>query len=213
LKLQLVRAFLAAAKAVREIIPGVKIVSPEPVIHIIGRPHVAGDAEDAERYRQSMFEAWDMILGRSHQELGGSEQQIDVIGVNYYGRNQWFNFGEAIHRDQPEYRPFHQILEEVYERYQRPVFVSETGAEGLERPAWFAYIAEQVRAAEINGVPLEGICLYPILNHPGWVDDRHCLNALWDYASNSGDRPVYEPLAEEIRLQEQIRRQWRKGSI
>jgi beta-glucosidase/6-phospho-beta-glucosidase/beta-galactosidase len=152
-----------------------------------------------------MFEAWDMLLGRSHPELGGGEDCVDVIGVNYYDRNQWWNFGETIWRGEPEYRPFRDILTEVYERYRRPVFVAETGTEDEKRPGWFAYIAEEVRGAIARGIPLEGICLYPILNHPGWEDDRHCRNGLWDYAADDGSREIYAPLADEIRRQEQIR--------
>jgi hypothetical protein len=46
--------------------------------------------------------------------------------------------------------------------------------------------------------------MYPILNHPGWVDDRHCHNGLWDYASDTGSRQIYEPLAAEILAQQRI---------
>lgn len=205
LKRQLVRAYVRAAAAIRRVLPEARLVSPEPVIHIAGRPGVAGDAESAEAYRMSMFEAWDMVLGRVHQDLGGSGTNIDVIGVNFYDRNEWYNFGETIKRSDPNYRPFHQILLEVYERYQRPIFVSETGTEDDERPAWFAYIAAECRTAVEKGVPLQGICLYPILNHPGWDDDRHCHNGLFDYAGADGRRPIYHPLADEIIKQEQIR--------
>jgi hypothetical protein len=181
------------------------MVSPEPVIHIVGRPHVPGDAKEAEAYRLSMFEAWDMILGRVHPDLGGSESNIDVIGVNFYDRNQWWNFGETIWRSNPAYRPFREILDEVYKRYRRPMFVAETGTEDDERPAWLAYIAGEVQAAAERGVPMEGICLYPILNHPGWDDERHCHNGLFDYADAGGRREVFRPLANEIFRQEQIR--------
>jgi hypothetical protein len=127
--------------------------------------------------------------------------------VNFYDRNQWWNFGATISRSNPAYRPFSDILEEVYKRYGRPMFVAETGAEDDERPAWLAYIAHEVQAARGRGVPIEGICLYPILNHPGWDDERHCHNGLFDYATASGRREVFRPLANEILRQEQIRRQ------
>lgn len=205
LKAQLVRAFVRAAAAVRAELPNALLVSPEPVIHIAGRPGVPGDAQAAEAYRMSMFEAWDMILGRVHPELEGSEGNIDVIGVNFYDRNQWFNFGPTIQRSQPEYRPFHEILREVYERYRRPIFVSETGTEDEGRAAWFAYTAAEVREAMRQGVPVQGICLYPILNHPGWDDDRHCYNGLFDYPAESGSREIYRPLADEIVKQEKLR--------
>jgi hypothetical protein len=204
LKRQLVRAFLAAEEAIRSVLPDAAIVSPEPVIHIVGRPDVPGDEVDAANYTSSMFEAWDMVLGRAHADLGGRESAIDVIGVNYYDRNQWWNFGEPIHPGEPQYRPFRDILSEVYERYQRPVFVAETGTENEERPAWFRYVSNEVWAAMTKGIPMQGICLYPILNHPGWLDDRHCCNALWDYATDSGSREIFEPLAAEIRTQQKI---------
>src|SRR5581483_10614666 len=123
------------------------------------------------------------------------------IGINYYDRNQWWNFGSTIRRGEPAYRPFREILGEVYARYQRPMFVSETGTENEDRPDWLAYIAEEVRAAIRSGVDLQGIYLYPILNHPGWDDDRHCYNGLWDYPGPSGEREIYQPLADELRRQ------------
>ena len=104
----------------------------------------------------------------------------------------------------PQYRPFHEILLEVWDRYHVPIFVSETGTEDARRPEWFAYISEEVRRATSKGVPVAGLCLYPILNHPGWDDGRHCQNGLFDYADVNGEREVYEPLAEEIRRQHEL---------
>jgi len=142
------------------------------------------------------------LAGRLHPELGGKEAYLDVIGVNYYERNQWRNHGETIFRGAADYRPFHKILEEVHKRYSRPMFVSETGNEDERRQAWLAYIGEEVQAARKMGVELHGICLYPILNHPGWEDDRHCHNGLWDYPDPDGSREIYQALASEVRTQE-----------
>ncbi len=201
LKYQLVRAGIVAAKAFLSELPETRLVWPEPVIHIEGDPAKPGDPEEAEAYRRSMFEAWDMISGRLHPELGGDPTLLQIIGVNYYDRNQWMNHGDTIRRSNPLYRPFHRILCEVWERYRVPMFVSETGTEDDDRPDWFAYIASEVRKAIEAGVPMHGICLYPILNHPGWDDDRHCYNGLFDYADDSGAREVYQPLEDEIRRQ------------
>jgi hypothetical protein len=131
-------------------------------------------------------------------ELGGKPEYQDIIGVNFYDRNEWVHCGRTLTRDDPHYRPFREILTEVYERYRRPVFVAETGTEDKSRPEWFQYVASEVLAAMRAGIPMEGICLYPIVNHPGWNDDRHCHNGLLDYPSRSGDREVYQPLAKEI---------------
>ena len=44
----------------------------------------------------------------------------------------------------------------------------------------------------------EGICLYPIVNHPAWDDDRHCRNGMFDYADASGRRDVYEDVGRNV---------------
>jgi beta-glucosidase/6-phospho-beta-glucosidase/beta-galactosidase len=204
LKRQLVRGFASASEALRSVLPDVRLVSPEPVIHIVGDPNRPDDVKQAAEYRSAMFESWDMLSGRVQPELGGHESYLDIIGINYYDRNQWWNFGQTIWRHEPDYRPFREILNEVYERYHRPMFISETGTEDDDRPHWLHYIASEVRAAIRGGAPIHGICLYPILNHPGWDDDRHCYNGLWDYASPDGFRQIYEPLAEEIERQKDL---------
>jgi len=96
------------------------------------------------------------------------------------------------------------MLKEVYNRYRRPVFIAETGIEGDARPSWLRYIGQEARAAAALGVPLEGLCLYPILDYPGWGDDRHCYSGLWGYADNQGRREIYEPLALELAHQQHL---------
>jgi hypothetical protein len=204
LKRQLVRAALRAAEAFKTELPETRLVWPEPVIHIAGDPNIPGDVAAAEAYRLSMFEVWDMISGRTAPELGGRPDFLQMIGVNFYDRNEWVNRGKTLQPSDPQYRPFHEILLEVWNRYRIPLFVSETGTEDARRPEWFAYISEEVRTATRMGVPIAGVCLYPILNHPGWDDGRHCQNGLFDYADVNGEREVYEPLAEEIRRQHEL---------
>jgi beta-glucosidase/6-phospho-beta-glucosidase/beta-galactosidase len=93
------------------------------------------------------------------------------------------------------------MVKEVYDRYQRPLFIAETGIENDYRPRWFRYVATEVFEAMKAGVQVEGICLYPIVNHPGWDDDRHCHNGLWDYPDENGRREIYQPLADEVQRQ------------
>lgn len=198
LKHNLIRASAAACEILLNELPGVRLIAPEPVIHIIGDPSVPGDEEEARTYTNAMFESWDMISGRMHPELGGRPEYLDLIGVNFYERNEWVHNSKPITPEHPRWRPFADILTEVWDRYRRPLFVAETGTEGDARAGWFHYVCEEVRSAIRNGVPVHGICLYPILNHPGWDDDRHCCNGLFDYADASGRREVYRPLADAI---------------
>jgi hypothetical protein len=210
LKRQMVKAAVLASQVLLNEHPSVTLVWPEPVIHIIGDRNKPGDDEDAERYRLSMFEVWDMISGRTSPELQGRAEFLQVLGVNFYDRNEWVNHGRTLKPADDEYKPFSRILEEVWNRYRVPIFVSETGTEDDERPAWFRLIAAEVRTAIKKGVPVRGICLYPIVNHPGWDDNRHCYNGLFDYPNAEGHRSIYEPLASEISHQQHLFNQFEK---
>ncbi len=201
LKRQLVRAAIEAVNEVRSILPGTRFVHPEPVIHIIAHPDRPEQAQEASAYRNAMYQAWDMLAGRLCPELGGTENHLDILGVNFYPKNEWFHHGGPIWRSSPHYLPFRELLKEVHRRYERPMFISETGTEDDDRPSWLKYVCTESRAAMREGVPLLGLCIYPILNHPGWDDERHCCNGLFDYAGDTGKREVCEPLKNEIQNQ------------
>ncbi|HEU4713168.1 MAG TPA: hypothetical protein VFS76_16470 [Pyrinomonadaceae bacterium] len=218
LKAQLVRAAIAAIQAVREVDPAARICHAEPIIHIAVDPDYPEEAEAAESYRQSQFQAWDMLGGRLCPELGGRPEYLDILGANYYSNNQWIHQDPHTPRSRrrtdvllppshPLHRRIREMLTELYERYRRPIFIAETGIEGDARPSWLRYIGQEARAVSAAGVPLEGLCLYPIIDYPGWGDDRHCYSGLWDYADDTGHREIYEPLAEELAHQQLL---WQK---
>jgi beta-glucosidase/6-phospho-beta-glucosidase/beta-galactosidase len=209
LKAQLVRAAIAGSEAVRDITPGARLCQIDPVFHVVADPAKPHERDAAEAQRRGQFQTWDMLAGCQYPQLGGHPKYLDLIGVNYYPWNQWRyvgpqDGGPRIYASDPAYRPFREILHEVYERYRRPLFLGETGTEGEARPGWLRYVGAEVRAARAAGVSVEGICLYPIVNFPGWDDERHCHNGLWDYADEAGDRAVYEPLAHELRRQQRL---------
>jgi len=202
LKRQLVRAGIASSSAIKSIAPDARIMFTDPAIHVVSRDQSPAKRRAAEMYRLAQFEGFDMLLGRCEEDLGGSPEVMDVIGLNYYFHNQWHHTNRRkLPLGHPLYRPLSEILDEYQQRYAKPLVLAETGIEDDERPEWFRYICEQAREALSLNVRLEGICLYPICNHPGWADDRHCHNGLWDYADNNGHRDIYQPLANEIRSQ------------
>jgi beta-glucosidase/6-phospho-beta-glucosidase/beta-galactosidase len=206
LKVQLVRASLAAIDAIWSVDPRARILHAEPAIHIVHNT-ARGARKDTEGHRLAQFQAFDMLAGQLWPQLGGDERCLDMVGVNYYPNNQWVLDGPMIGQDDPRYRPFRQILAEVWERYGRPVMVSETGAQGRDRAPWLRYVAEEVRAARSAGVPVEGICLYPILDYPGWDDDRHCETGLWGLATPEGRRETCSDLAQELERQARLMRE------
>ena len=201
MKRQLVRATIEAVAAMRAVNPAMRCVQVDPIINVVPAGPSEEDVRNAEGYRGSQYAAWDMILGRAQPELGGHDSLIDVIGVNYYIHNQFVWQGPMLVPSDPRYRHVSSMLQEVHERYHRPLFVAETGIEDATRPAWLRYMCREVLMALEAGVPVEGICLYPIVNHPGWDDDRHCYNGMFDYADAEGRREVYQPLADEVARQ------------
>ncbi|MBW3623951.1 MAG: beta-glucosidase [Armatimonadetes bacterium] len=217
MKFQLVRATIAGTEAAWEVDPAARIFHIDPICHVVPCPDKPEDAPNAAGYCSAMYDSWDMIAGRYFPELGGDEKYLDVIGVNYYIDNQWEYPGSSesdttITPSHPFYRPVWDLLKEVHERYRRPLFIAETGIEDERRPEWLRYVCREVRDALRAGVPIHGICLYPILNHLGWEDDRHCHNGLWDFADERGNREIYAPLAEELRRQQRLFEQFRNRS-
>lgn len=202
IKRQLVRAALAASGAVRAVDPRARLAHLDPIIHIEPNPDVPESAANTINHNAGQFEAWDMIAGRRDPELGGAPEFLDVIGVNFYDRNQWMDLGETLTRDHPLYRPLRRLLADVSQRYGRPLFIAETGTEADGRVEWLRYVSEEVAAAIDEGTPVEGVCIYPIVEHPGWDNDRQVPVGLWGYPNATGNRPLYEPLAAELRRQQ-----------
>src|SRR5215212_6039066 len=202
----LVQAAIAGIESVRSIDAGARIVHAEPAIKVIPRSDHWRDEQAARQYTLAQFEALDFLSGRARPELGGRPDYVDIIGVNYYLHNQWVDGDLPIAVDHAGYRPLSQLLGDVHHRYQRPIFLAETGIEAEVRTAWFRIVGHEVAKAREAGVPVEGICVYPVTDYPGWDDDRHCPTGLLGYVRTDGSRPVFEPLADEIAIQQGAKR-------
>jgi beta-glucosidase/6-phospho-beta-glucosidase/beta-galactosidase len=204
LKAQLVRAALAAIDAIRSAVSEVRFLYTDPLIRVTSASPQRRYREVAIRWHESQYESADMFVGNLLPELGGDETYLGVVGLNYYNGNQWRHNGRKILRGDPLYQPLSGLLVEAYRRYNRPLLIAETGAEGEARVDWLRYVGREVRAALLLGVPVLGICIYPILDYPGWDDDRYCPAGLWSYPNEQGERETYMPLAAEIRRQKAL---------
>lgn len=201
-------AFIRAAAAIRSADAGARIACAEPLVAV--HPRRPGDPASifaAEQEHEAQFVALDTLLGRRSPALGGEEGTIDLIGLNHYPLNQWTcGAGRKIMRGNPRHIPFARLLGEVARRYHRqPLFVAETGCEGKARSAWLAAVTDEVHTARAVDVPVEGICLYPVLSHLGWDNERYCPNGLFCGVAADGARTVYRPLADELARQQQRR--------
>jgi hypothetical protein len=201
LKAQLVRASIHAMEAVWDVLPRARFMQPEPLINIVASPEQPKTWRRVECDNEYQYQAWDMLCGRVWPALGGAPKYLDLVGVNYYCDNQFLLDGTTISRGDQRHRDFSALLLDVWRRYRRPMLIAETGCEGSERAPWLRYIAQQSRVAMQAGCDLHAVTLYPILNHPGWLDDRHCENGLWGYADEVGHRPIDLALYEELRTQ------------
>ena len=208
LKRQLVRACIAGINAIWDVDRRARIVVVEPVIHVVAPLAQPELAAEATAYRNSQFEACDMLSGVLCPELGGESRYLDVVGVNFYHDNQWEHPGGRriawhVHPRDPRWMPFHELLQEVYARYRRPTFVGETSHVGSGRAEWLRELTDEVVLAIDGGVPIEGVCLYPIVNRFEWENPAHWHNSgLWDFQADADGnlvRVINPPYAAELR--------------
>jgi beta-glucosidase/6-phospho-beta-glucosidase/beta-galactosidase len=200
-KNQLVRAGIDAAKAIRKRWTRATIVWAEPLIHIAPHDRRRQTVRAAEQNLQGMYEAYDWIMGLARPELGGDPSLVDVVGWNFYPHNQWYFEGPTIPMGHHEYRPLADMLIEVAERYGKPIFLSETGAEGSAKPSWLHYVCNEVREAIDRGADIRGICWYPITAYPGWDNSRHAETGLLSTVVADGTRHVDQRLLAEFETQ------------
>jgi len=203
-KRQLVRTATMAARAIRERWPKATLTWAEPLIHVAPHDHRRPTVRAAEQNRQGMFEAYDWITGRAEPELGGDPSFVDLVGLNFYPHNQWYWKGPTIPMGHHEYRPLADMLIEMAERYGKPVFLSETGAEGSGKPSWLHYVCNEVRDAMNRGADIRGICWYPITAYPGWDNSRHAETGLFSTVVANGSRHVDERLLSEFNVQREL---------
>ena len=211
LKCNLVRAALAGCDALWSVDPGARIVHTDPVIHVIAAPGASIEEHaEAAQLSQLQFQAWDMLCGRLEPGLGGAPRYLDVLGINYYHSNQWeYPTHERLHwhLDDPRRRDLSDLLEAVWRRYSRPMFIAETSHVGEGRARWLDHVGSEALRCEQRGIPLEGICLYPVVDRPDWEDASHWhRSGLWDVpdpANAPSARVLNEPYAECLRRWQQ----------
>lgn len=203
-KRHLVQCAVAGCRAMRAVDPDCRFVWAEPLIHVAPHDHRKTTIEQAESYRLAQYEAYDMLMGRRAPELGGGPDLVDLVGLNFYPHNQWYYEGPTIPMGHHEYRPLADMLVEAAERYGKPIFLAETGAEGSGRPAWLHYVCDEVRAAMTRGADFQGVCIYPVTSYPGWDNARHCEVGLFSPVLASGERKLNAPLARELARQREL---------
>ena len=207
-KYGLMRAYIEGAHALRAADPGIRILTTEPLVNIVPPPNATPrQRREAQDGHRNQFQATDILCGRMCPELGGHPDLLDIVGFNYYYDNQWQNgtdlklgWRDAV--PDPRWRPLRELLREAYRRYNRPFALTETSHPGIDRPLWWRMIAEECAAVRRAGLPLWGVCLYPIIDRPDWdhLDEWH-QSGLWDadLGRPGPARLLHQPSAEALR--------------
>jgi hypothetical protein len=210
LKLQLARAGLRGAEALRSACPEAGIVSVDSLCRVVapvGRPELEPDA--LAWSQDIVFQSFDLLAGRIHPELGGSREALGVVGLNYYWTNQWElgAAGTPLSEQDPRWLPLRALVQSAWDRYGGDLLISETGHVDGQRAPWLQHVAGEAEALLDAGVPLRGVCLYPILGMPEWHDRKRWTRmGLWDVGDTDGyaralHAPMHAALADAQRLE------------
>lgn len=210
LKRQLARTTIAGMEAILAVDSRARFVHCEPLVRVVApldAPHLAGEA-DYFNYH-FVHEAWDMIAGIKAPELGGCPRYLDILGVNYYGYNQWEHTRphRVVGPEDPRHLPFAKMLCRLHQRYRKPMIVAETSSHADYRASWLRDIGEACLRALDCGVELHGLCLYPIMDMFDWhttCDTLPLKMGLWELCPADDDaaclrRIAHEPALEELR--------------
>jgi hypothetical protein len=180
LKRALVEAALEGREAVLDACPGARFLDVDPIVRVVppeDRPDLKPEADDFNE--GAVFECWDALQARG---------ALDVVGVNYYWTNQW-EIGTPGHLplDDPRRESLSALLRRVWQRYRRPILLSETSHLGPQRAPWMREATREVARCLREGIPVVGLCWYPVLSMPEWEDpSQWTLMGLWDVEPDGG---------------------------
>jgi len=215
-KRALCRLDIAGVKAIREVCPEARMVHVDPMIHAVPpRDHPELADEAYHRAYDEAYEAWDMLYGGLAPELGGSPEILDIVGVNVYFFSQ---AEEAMGGERkilgprdPRRKPLSDMLRYAWERYHRPIAITETSGFQDQRAAWLKMTMEECMKALNGGIDLHGVCLYPCVDIPDWNTGEWAKIGIYDVrdAQTLERCPCDDYIAELRRWQKLLEREER----
>ena len=169
LKRSIIAASLRATEAIRAIDPDARFIAIDPIRYDVPPRDRPDLAERIARENESEHEARDIALGRIEPDLGGWPESFQVVGVNCYPDTQRVSGAErGLAIDDPRRTPLRTALTDLWQRYRKPIIMAETSARGAQRPYWLRYVTDEVIAALREGVDVQGICIYPLVDMREW---------------------------------------------
>lgn len=203
LKVALVHCALRAVEAIREEIPGARFLHVDPICHVVPADDRPESMEAALAFNtNAVFESLDMLCGRLHPELGGSPAHLDVVGINHYWTCQWElgRDGTWLSDDDPRRLPLRDLVSTVWARYGTDIVISETAHWGEHRAGFMHALGDEIEAILDDGIPLRGVCLYPILGMCEWHEPEKWMPmGLWDIDPEGMERILHRPMFDALR--------------
>lgn len=195
-KYRLMRAYIEGIEALKEVDPTIRILTTEPLVNITASANATSDTKrEADRRHEEQFQTIDILSGNMCPELRGKPEYIDLLGFNYYYNNQWdVHTRVCLDWKTPckdsQWRPLNELLRSAYQRYKRPMVITETSHPREDRPYWIKMIGEECVKTLHQGIPLWGVCWYPIIDRPDWdnLTTWH-QSGLWDGACSAASFP------------------------
>ena len=223
-KYALMRAYIEGVAALREADPSIKILTTEPLINAVAEPGASAERlEEARIWHNYQYQAVDMLCGYVSPELGGKPEYLDLVGVNFYYENQWEidTWKPLLWKNvpfDPRWVALRNLFTEIYDRYKKPLVLSETSHPKEDRPLWINMIAEETAAVIEQGIPFYGVCLYPIIDRPDWDHLTPWHQAgLWDAGLSENSPPsriLYKPYADALlQCQDLIRHAQKQADV
>lgn len=210
MKRALCQMAIRAVKAIREVEPAARMVHVDPIVHAVppeDRPDLADEAW--KHAYDEAYEAWDMLAGQRHPELGGAPEILDVVGVNVYHFSQaQMNADksrEVLGPRDARRKPLSELLQYAWERYHRPIIIGETSGYQDKRGEWLNMTMEESMRALNSGIDLQGVCLYPCVDIPDWNSGELAQIGMFDLRdTDSCERVPCEAYIEELRRWQRI---------
>jgi hypothetical protein len=148
-------------------------------------------------------------------ELNRENVDLDVIGMNFYP--QWST--KQIYLDKrgriafretdPEGDSFSELIRHYYDRYQKPIMITETSAVGADdiRLRWLRSSVSSIKGLRAAGVPVIGYTWFPLFTMVDWryrfseapVEDYYLELGLYRLNRDQGRRWVETPLVSEFK--------------
>ncbi|TFW35377.1 family 1 glycosylhydrolase [Massilia horti] len=183
-KVAFVRAAICGIDAIRAEAPDARFLNTDPILNLAPCADDPASEEAARHVNEcGVFESWDMLCGRARPELGGSPDHLDVIGINYFWNSQWEIGADDtwLADDDPRRLPLRELVLRVWRRFGTDIVISETAHWGENRAGWMRELADEVAFLLEAGVPLRGVCIYPIIGMFDWhAPGRWMPMGLWD---------------------------------